>query len=118
MCCRIAPAGTARSRAARPSDSTLLIDATLKARRSAARAADARVHGDAHADLGRARLPALSPQPPWHGYTLGDWTDNWETFAQRAVNGDWERSGKETFARRRGGVTPETPVRDAEGKKK
>ena len=32
--------------------------------------------------------------------------------------GDWEKSGKETFARRRGGLTPETPVRDAEPKSK
>jgi hypothetical protein len=47
-----------------------------------------------------------------HGYTLGDWADEWETYAQRAVKGDWEKSGKETFGRRRGGLTPETPVRD------
>ena len=59
-------------------------------------------------------LPALSPQPPWHGYTLGDWNDDWETYAKRAVTGDWEQSGKETFAQKRGGLTPETPVRDAD----
>jgi 4-hydroxy-3-polyprenylbenzoate decarboxylase len=63
-------------------------------------------------------MPTISPQPPWHGYTLGDWADDWETFAQRAVKGDWEMSGKETFARRRGGLTPETPVRDADSKDK
>ncbi len=57
-------------------------------------------------------MPPVSPQPPWHGYTLGDWADEWETYAQRAVKGDWEKSGKETFGRRRGGLTPETPVRD------
>lgn len=62
-------------------------------------------------------MPALSPQPPWHGYTLGDWAEDWETYAQRAVKGDWETSGKETFARRRSGLTPETPVRDADPKK-
>ena len=59
-------------------------------------------------------LPALSPQPPWHGYTLGDWNDTWETYAKRAVTGGWEQSGKETFAQKRGGLTPETPVRDAD----
>ena len=52
-----------------------------------------------------------------HGYTLGEWADEWNTYAQRAVKGDWEKSGKETFARRRGGLTPETPVRDADPKK-
>jgi len=63
-------------------------------------------------DLG---LPALTPQPPWHGYTLGDWSETWDTFAQRAVDRQWEQSGIETFARRRGGLTPETPTREVEG---
>jgi hypothetical protein len=61
-------------------------------------------------------MPPITPQPPWHGYTLGDWADDWETFAQRAAKGEWEQSGRETFARRRGGLTPETPVRNAEPK--
>jgi hypothetical protein len=54
------------------------------------------------------------PQPPWHGYTLGDWTAEWETFARRAVAGAWEESGRETFARRwpdtgNAGAERETP---------
>ena len=36
-------------------------------------------------------LPALSAQAPWHGYTLDDWTDTWETFARRTTAGDWKR---------------------------
>ena len=28
-----------------------------------------------------------------------------------AVAGQWEETGKETFARRRAGLTPETPVK-------
>ena len=36
-------------------------------------------------------MPPISPQPPWHGYPLGDWADDWETYAQRAVTGDWEK---------------------------
>jgi hypothetical protein len=59
-------------------------------------------------------LPTLSPQPPWHGYSLGDWSDAWDVYARRAVSGDWATSGAETYARRRGGVTPETPVREVE----
>jgi UbiD family decarboxylase len=95
-------------------DSTMLIDATLKhampplalpAREFMQRA---RVIWD---ELG---LPRLAAQPPWHGYALGDWADVWETYARRAVAGEWEVSGAETFARRRGGLTPETPVRDVE----
>ena len=57
-------------------------------------------------------LPALMPQAPWHGYSLGDWTEAWDVYARRAVTGEWEESGKETFAGRRGGLKPETPVRD------
>src|ERR1051326_4404386 len=56
-------------------------------------------------------LPALKPQPPWHGYSLGDWDDVWDTYAERAVAGQWETTGRETFARRRAGLTPETPVK-------
>jgi 4-hydroxy-3-polyprenylbenzoate decarboxylase len=95
-------------------DSTLLIDATLKhampplalpAREFMERA---RVIWE---ELG---LPRLSPQPPWHGYALGDWADVWDVYARRAVTGEWETSGAETFARRRGGLTPETPAREVE----
>ena len=60
-------------------------------------------------DLG---LPPLAPQAPWHGYSLGVWDAAWDTYARRAVTGEWEQSGIETFAQRRGGFTPETPVRD------
>ncbi len=101
-----------------PNDSSLLIDATLKQ-------AFPPLALPAQQYMERARkiwdeigMPPITPQPPWHGYPLGDWADDWETYAQRAVTGDWEKSGKETFARRRGGLTPETPVRDAESKSK
>jgi len=56
-------------------------------------------------------LPQLAAASPWHGYTLGDWTETWETFARRATAGDWEENGRETLARQRTGVTPETSTR-------
>jgi 4-hydroxy-3-polyprenylbenzoate decarboxylase len=59
-------------------------------------------------------LPRLSPQSPWHGYSLGDWDDTWEQFARNAVDGRWADNGRATFERRRSGVKPETPVRDVE----
>ena len=84
---------------------------------AAAGAAGARIHGERARHLGGARPAARStPQPPWHGYSLGDWDARWDTFARRAVDGEWEKSGTETFARRRGGLTPETPVREVEKK--
>ena len=27
-------------------------------------------------------LPPLTPQPPWHGYSLGDWSENWDVYAR------------------------------------
>jgi len=59
-------------------------------------------------------LPALTIRPPWHGYSLGDWTETWDQFARNAVSGAWAKNGENTWARRRGGLTPETPVRTVE----
>ena len=59
-------------------------------------------------------LPQLTTPAPWHGYTLGDWTEDWERFAQRATVGEWERNGLETLARQRRGLDPETPVGQVE----
>jgi 4-hydroxy-3-polyprenylbenzoate decarboxylase len=61
-------------------------------------------------------LPALAPRPPWHGYSLGDWDAAWDEYASRAVAGQWEASGENTYGRRRSGLTPETPVREVEKK--
>src|ERR1700704_1203898 len=99
-------------------ESTILIDATLK-QSAPPLALPAREFMErAQTIWQELKLPTLAPRPPWHGYSLGDWADDWETFARRAVKGEWEQSGAETFARRRGGVTPETPVRDIETPKK
>ena len=93
-------------------DSTMLIDATQKE-------PDPPVSLPKREFMERARtlwqelgLPPLKPpRQPWYGYSLGDWDDVWDVYASRAVAGEWEVTGKETFARRRGGLTPETPVK-------
>ncbi len=101
----------------RSSDSSLLIDATpkhpmppfaLPAREFMERAKTI------WSELG---LPELNPQPPWFGYSLGDWDGKWARWAQLAVEGRWEETGRDTFSRRTKGVIPETPVRSVEGKK-
>jgi len=101
----------------RQEESTLLIDATLKH-------AAPPLALPAREFMERARsiwqelgLPSLTPQPPWHGYLLGDWSKQWGVYAQRAIAGEWTQSGEETFARRRGGLIPETPVREVEAGK-
>jgi len=101
----------------RLSDATMLVDATLKQTFPPLALPARQFMERARAIWDELGLPALSPQPPWHGYSLGDWDAAWDEYASRAVAGRWEISGTETFARRRGGLTPETPVRDVEKKR-
>jgi UbiD family decarboxylase len=96
------------------SDSGMLIDATRK-RPMAPLALPTREHMEhAKALWERLGLHPLTVTSPWHGYQLGDWIERWETFARRATAGDWELSGRETLARQRPGVMPETSVRAVE----
>jgi 4-hydroxy-3-polyprenylbenzoate decarboxylase len=96
------------------SDSSMLIDATRK-RPMAPLALPTREHMEHARQLWeRLGLHPLTVTAPWHGYHLGDWTEVWESFARRAAAGDWEISGRETLARQRGGVMPETSVRAVE----
>jgi UbiD family decarboxylase len=95
-------------------DSTLLIDATLKHTMPPLALPAQEYMENARAIWEELGLPAITPQAPWHGYSLGDWDDAWDVFARRAVMGTWEESGMETLARRRSGLTPETPVREVE----
>ena len=91
-------------------ESTMLIDATLK-HPMPPLALPARVHMEhARALWEKLGLPPLETSAPWHGYTLGDWSDTWEQFAQRAVAGDWEQNGRATLARQKTGLDPETPI--------
>jgi UbiD family decarboxylase len=99
-------------------DSTLMIDATLKHPMPPLALPTREFMENARAIWDELGLPALAPQSPWHGYSLGDWDKAWDTFAARAVAGTWAESGTETFARRRGGLTPETPVREVETSRK
>ena len=101
---------------ARAGNSTMLIDATLKHAMPPVALPAKEFMERAVSLWEKLGLPPLALRPPWHGYTLGDWSDAWEAFARNAVAGDWEKNGLDTLGRRRGGLTPETPVRAVEGK--
>ena len=99
---------------ARTANSTLLIDATLKHIMPPI-ALPAKPYMERAQEIwNRLKLPPIAFQAPWHGYSLGDWSDTWEKFAQNATAGKWEENGANTLARRRGGLTPETSVRSVE----
>jgi 4-hydroxy-3-polyprenylbenzoate decarboxylase len=98
-------------------ESTLLMDATLKEKAPPLALPKREFMEHARQIWDELKLPAITPQPPWHGYSLGDWEAAWDVYAKRAVEEKWEETGKETLARRRAGLTPETPVRTVEGGK-
>jgi len=99
-------------------DSTMLIDATLKHDMPPLALPTREFMEHARTLWDELGLPAISPQAPWHGYSLGDWDERFDVYARRAVEGRWAESGAATFKRRRGGVIPETPVRNVESTKK
>ena len=95
-------------------DATMMIDATLKAAMPPLALPREEFMSRAKGIWEELQLPRLSPQPPWYGYELGDWSDLYTQYANRAVAGDWEQNGALTEGQQKGGMKPETPVRDIE----
>ena len=95
-------------------DATLMIDATLKANMPPLALPREEFMVRAKGIWEELQLPRLTPQSPWHGYELGDWSEQWNDYAKRAVAGDWETNGLMTENNQKGGMKPETPVRDFE----
>jgi hypothetical protein len=56
-------------------------------------------------------LPALEPRAPWFGYSLGDWSDEFEEEAQLAVRGEFWSTGEKIATKRRNDVPMNTPAR-------
>ncbi len=100
----------------RKMDSGLLIDATRKRAMPPLALPTKPFMEHARALWEELDLPPLSVRAPWHGYTLGEWTDEWENFARRAASGDWQESGKNTAARARRdpAMLPETPIHEGQ----
>ena len=98
----------------RGTDSTLLIDATAKGPMPPLALPKREFMERAERLWNELKLPPIALKPPWHGYTLGDWIERWDLWADRAVRGDWEETGRETLKRQRGGLKPETSVRKVE----
>jgi 4-hydroxy-3-polyprenylbenzoate decarboxylase len=95
-------------------DSTILIDATLKHDMPPLALPQREFMERAQVIWNELGLPPITPQSPWHGYSLGDWDERYDVYARRAVEGRWAESGEETIKRRREGLIPETPVRSVE----
>jgi UbiD family decarboxylase len=60
-------------------------------------------------------LPALKPQTPWHGYSLGEWEEEFDVMAKRAVDSDYFKTGEIIAQRRRSDLRMNTEVRTLKG---
>jgi UbiD family decarboxylase len=75
-------------------DSTLLVDATLKAEFPPVALPERKYMERAKKIWEELGLPKLDPRPPWYGYSLGLWSDELATQAENAVAGDHERNAE------------------------
>ena len=95
-------------------DSALLIDATMKAAMPPLALPKREYMENAKVLWDKLGLPPLKPETPWFGYSLGDWTDEWDENALDATRGKWMDRSESYRQRRRRGVFPNTPTRAAE----
>jgi 4-hydroxy-3-polyprenylbenzoate decarboxylase len=94
-------------------DSALLIDATMKGAMPPLALPKREYMENARALWEKLGLPPLKPEMPWFGYSLGDWTEEWDDIARAAVRGNWMERSESYRQRRRRGIAPNTPARAA-----
>jgi len=99
-------------------DASVLIDATLKENFPPISLPKREYMENAKKIWEELGLPALKPQTPWFGYSLGEWSEDLDRAAERAVRSEYFVTGEEIVKRRRKDVHMNTEVRDvAAGKK-
>ena len=98
-------------------DASVLIDATLKEDFPPVSLPKREFMENAKKIWEELELPELKPQAPWFGYSLGEWSEEFDRSAQRAVEGEYFETGKSIAQRRRKDVPMNTEVRtlDDEG---
>jgi UbiD family decarboxylase len=99
-------------------DASVLIDATLKENFPPISLPKREYMENAKKIWEELGLPPLKPQSPWFGYSLGEWNDDLDTAAQRAVRSEYFITGEEIAQRRRKDVYMNTEVRDVDAGKK
>jgi len=93
-------------------DASVLIDATLKEKFPPVSLPKQKYMERAKAIWEELGLPKLKPESPWFGYSLGEWSDEFDRAADLAVRGDYFETGKLIAKRRRKDVKMNTEVRD------
>jgi 4-hydroxy-3-polyprenylbenzoate decarboxylase len=92
-------------------DSAMLIDATMKHAMPPLALPKREYMEAARAIWERLELPPLRPEAPWHGYSLGEWSDEWDEQAKRAAESRWMERSEIYRQRRRSDVAPNSPAR-------
>ncbi len=95
-------------------DASMLIDATLKDDFPPIALPKREFMENAKAIWEELGLPALKPEAPWFGYSLGDWSARNEEMALRAVKGDYFVTGEEIALQRRNDVAMNTEIKDTQ----
>ncbi|HUQ24823.1 MAG TPA: UbiD family decarboxylase [Burkholderiales bacterium] len=93
-------------------DASVLIDATLKENFPPISLPKREYMERARTIWEELGLPALKPESPWFGYSLGEWSEELDKGAAAAVRGEYFEYGKELVKRRRKDVPMNTEVRD------
>jgi UbiD family decarboxylase len=95
-------------------DSTLLMDATMKSDMPPLALPKKPYMENTKKIWEELGLPALRPQSPWFGYSLGDWLPQWDEAAERCATGHYLDNGRISLQRQRKGLVPETKFRPDE----
>ncbi len=103
-----------RSKRNNGQDSSLLVNAMLKEKFPPISLPKREYMENAKKIWEELGLPPLRPQTPWYGYSLGEWSPEFDDAAQQAVNGDYAIYGETLIARRRSDVGMNTEIRDVE----
>ncbi|MEC8622148.1 MAG: UbiD family decarboxylase [Pseudomonadota bacterium] len=92
-------------------DSAVLIDATLKETFPPVSLPKREYMEKAAVIWEELGLQKLRPKRPWYGYDMGEWNQDLEVMARRAVEGDFWKTGEVIAQRRRSDVSINTEVR-------
>jgi 4-hydroxy-3-polyprenylbenzoate decarboxylase len=92
-------------------DASVLIDATLKENFPPISLPKREFMEKAKLIWEELGLPKLKPEQPWFGYSLGEWSEEFDAAAQAATRGDYLDNAKALEKRRRKDVAMNTEVR-------
>lgn len=103
-----------RTSAGDEADSAMLVDATMKTAMPPLALPTRDYMENAKTLWDSLGLPPLRPEAPWFGYSLGDWTEEWDASAQQAARGEWMNRAEDYEKRRRRGIPLNTPCRSVD----